>query len=138
MTAIATHLFAGHRETDRSRVMLRFTMESAMTPCGVGRIEWLLSALRAHHQGFALGAAMRRADRDVGVSAAAREAFDAFNAVLGAGDLPLPARLRRLVLARLVAALQPRQLRSAIRRAIAARSSSMPKAVRDDVASTSG
>jgi hypothetical protein len=117
----AQHLGAAHREL-----------------CDAGRIRWLLSALLAHHQGFALGSAMRRADRDAGVSAEARDALDAFDAILGAEELPLPARLRRLVLARLAAALNPRQLRSAIRRAIAARSSSMPAPVRDDVASTSG
>jgi hypothetical protein len=155
MTAIAAHLFAGHRETDCSRVIPRFTVEPAMAakhrpvgsaqhpvaarePCGAGPIKWLLSALLAHHRGFALGSAMRCADREAGASAAAREALDALDAVLGADGRPLPARLRRLVLARLAAALRPRQPRSAIRRAIAARSSAMPKSVRDDVASTSG
>jgi hypothetical protein len=155
MTVIAAHLFADHREPKCARVIPRFTVEPAMAakhrpvglarhlgaarePCGAGRIEWLLSALLAHHRGFALGSAMRRADRDAGTSAAAREALDAFDAILGADGRPLPARLRRLVLARLAAALRPRQLRSAIRRAIAARSSAMPKSVRDDVASTSG
>jgi hypothetical protein len=101
------------------------------------RVAWLLTALQAHQKGLARGTAVRMADRTAGVSTEARQAFAAFVDCVGA-DGPLPARLRRLVLARLAAALDPRQLRSAIRRAIAARNSSMPKPVRDDVASTSG
>jgi hypothetical protein len=67
------------------------------------QIKWMLIALRAHHRGLTVSAAMRQADRDAGASARGRQELPAFIESLGSDrHSRLVARMRRLVLRRIV------------------------------------